>query len=328
MERWCGVLRVSLDSNGAGPFFKVGASLLLSPSSQTLGVPSVNAIFFNGDRVERTGNPVIERLSDPEHIAQVLVSKFGSTANVWVVGASSFTGPFAVYKEFVPSVDRCGDPKCYDPRGFPALTSTAAIVAKCVHEFRTMISKRQTGPRTSDMHFPPPTSRPKTIMLGFSKGGIVINQILAELAHMTPESTGILTGSRELSLDARHTMIDLICPTSKEGLSSSISEVHYMDVGLNSSGAYLNNQTTIKKTLKYLLSYHAVIRFILHGTPRQWSDKTRPWIQKEKDILLQLLRTEAHYSEGRLQVKQRLYFDTMPPCLQMHFEIIEHLDVS
>lgn len=118
--------------------------LLLSPIPTPLipshlQVPSVNAIFFNGDRVDRTGNPVIERLSDPQHIAQVLVSKLGTTANAWVIGASSFAGPFAVYKDLVPSVDRFGDPKCYDPSGFPALTSTAAILAKVAHEVGTFL---------------------------------------------------------------------------------------------------------------------------------------------------------------------------------------------
>ncbi|KAM0934254.1 hypothetical protein DsansV1_C32g0222101 [Dioscorea sansibarensis] len=330
MERWSGVVRISLDSSsGVAPFFTVGASLLLSSSSQTLAVPSVNAIFFYGDRVDRTGNPVIERLSDPQHIAQVLVSKLGTTANAWVIGASSFTGPFAVYKELVPSVDRFGDPNCYDPTGFPALTSTAAILAKAVQEVETIISNGRSRPRTSDIHvLLSPTSRPKTVLLGFSKGGIVINQILTELAHLTPESTGILADKKEPSIEVHHNIMDHFCPTSKDSLLAGISEIHYVDVGLNSSGAYMNNQTTIKKALQCLLSYHSTIRFILHGTPRQWSDKNRQWIRKEKDILLQLLRTEADNSEDRIQVKERLYFDAMPPGLQMHFAIIEKLDVS
>ncbi|XP_039141466.1 uncharacterized protein LOC120278798 isoform X2 [Dioscorea cayenensis subsp. rotundata] len=330
MDRWSGVVRISLNSTSSAvaPLFTIGASLLLSPSS-SLQVPSVNAIFFNGDRVDRTGNPVIERLSDPQHIAQVLVSKLGTTANAWVIGASSFAGPFAVYKDLVPSVDRFGDPKCYDPSGFPALTSTAAILAKAAHEVETIISESQSRPRTSDIHVPlSPTSQPKTVLLGFSKGGIVINQILTELAHLTPESTGILSDKKESSIEAHHTTMDHICPTSKDSLFSSISEIHYVDVGLNSSGAYLNNQTTIKNALKRMLSYHSTVCFILHGTPRQWSDKNRRWIRKEKDILLQLLSTEANNSEGGLQVKEKLYFDAMPPSLQMHFEIIEKLDVS
>ncbi|KAI9126544.1 hypothetical protein K1719_002140 [Acacia pycnantha] len=44
-------------------------------------VPSANAVFFCGDRVEGTGNPVIEKLSDLQKISEILVSKFGHSIN-------------------------------------------------------------------------------------------------------------------------------------------------------------------------------------------------------------------------------------------------------
>ncbi|KAK1560929.1 hypothetical protein Q3G72_032435 [Acer saccharum] len=52
---------------------------------------------------EGTGNPVIEKLSDLQKIAEILVSKFGSSFSAWVIEASDFNGPFAVYNDFVPS---------------------------------------------------------------------------------------------------------------------------------------------------------------------------------------------------------------------------------
>lgn len=97
-------------------------------------VASANAIFFNGDRVQGSGNTVIERLSDIEHIAKILVSKFGGSINAWVVEASTFNGPFAVYKDFIPFVDQWGDPKSYSPIGFPASTSTVLLLSNCLEQ--------------------------------------------------------------------------------------------------------------------------------------------------------------------------------------------------
>jgi hypothetical protein len=97
-------------------------------------VPSANAIFFNGDRVEGTGNPVIERLSDLQKIAGILVKKFGGSINAWVIEASVFNGPFAVYEDFLPSVNQRGEPKSYSPLGFPASRSTVTLLSNCLNE--------------------------------------------------------------------------------------------------------------------------------------------------------------------------------------------------
>ena len=160
------------------------------------------------------------------------------------------------------------------------------------------------------------TALPKTVILGFSKGGTVVNQIITELAHWKPSPQLV------------HEVRDHACPVSSDGLLSSITEIHYVDVGLNVSGAYLTDNTVIEKAVENLLVNHNSIRFMLHGTPRQWCDKNRPWICEEKGRLLQLLKEEAHRCEGKLQVTERFYFANMVPSLQMHFEIIENIDIT
>lgn len=204
MDRWCGVLKVPLCSDNS-TYYRVAASLCLSPTSKTLAVrsvleshswiiiffpiffslkhiiyhrfegcelglfgsmspwpgwfslpdlnsktksysdysfqvPSANAIFFNGDRVEGTGNSVIERLSDLKTIAGLLVSKFGTSVNAWVIESSVFNGPFAVYKDFIPSVNRWGEPKSYSPLGYPASRSTISLLSNCLKEVLILIS--------------------------------------------------------------------------------------------------------------------------------------------------------------------------------------------
>jgi hypothetical protein len=47
----------------------------------------------------------------------VLAGKLSGDTNAWVIDAARFSGPFAVYRELVPSVDAVGDPKRYKPTG-------------------------------------------------------------------------------------------------------------------------------------------------------------------------------------------------------------------
>ncbi|RDX71028.1 hypothetical protein CR513_49664 [Mucuna pruriens] len=325
MERWSGVLRVPLHPNSR-TFHRVGASLCLSPETRTLRVPVANAIFFCGDRVEGTGNPVIERLSDLQKLSEIVASKFGSFTNAWVIEASVFNGPFAVYKDFIPSMNQYGEPKSYHPIGFPASTSTVSLLSNCLEEAKKVILGTHVDTKSG---FTPSFcfSQSKTFILGFSKGGTVLNQIVTELGFSDIGSNGN-SPNVEQPMDRKFSGYEEICivPKTKEGLLNSITEIHYVDVGLNSSGAYLTNHDVFERISKRLMQGAPQLRFILHGTPRQWSDKRRDWIRNEKDKMLYLLESEAPKCGGKLQVFARYYFADKPPNMQMHFEIIESLD--
>lgn len=80
---------------------------------------------------------MIERLSDPQKIAEILVSKFGGSINAFVVEAPIFNGPFAVYKDFIPSINEYGEPTSYDSTGFPASTSLVLLLSKFLAEVKT-----------------------------------------------------------------------------------------------------------------------------------------------------------------------------------------------
>ncbi|PON70193.1 hypothetical protein TorRG33x02_257430 [Trema orientale] len=320
MERWSGVLRVPLHANGRA-FYQVAASLCLSPSSKSPTVPSANAIFFSGDRVVGTENPVIERLSDLQNIAEVLVSKIAGSVNAWVIEASMFSGPFAVYKDFIPSVNQRGEPKSYDPTGFPASSSVVSLLSNCLKEAKSVILQRHKESNLasisgSQFH------RPKTLIFGFSKGGTVVNQLVTELGFSELGSCRDQTRVEE----EHHQII----PSTKESFLNSITEIHYVDVGLNSIGAYITDSNLIEKISRHLAQGEGDegIRFVLHGSPRQWCDSKRNWVRDEKDRLFHLLQSATLRSGGKLQVSERFYFADRPPDLQMHFEIIEKLDVS
>lgn len=77
---------------------------------------------------------MIERLSNLQNVAEILVTKFSGLVNAWVIEASVFNGPFAVFMDFIPSVNQWGEPKCYDPTGFPASEATVGLPSNCLRE--------------------------------------------------------------------------------------------------------------------------------------------------------------------------------------------------
>ncbi|XP_039167133.1 UPF0565 protein C2orf69 homolog [Eucalyptus grandis] len=328
MDRWSATLKVPIHAKGAARC-RVAVSLRLSPSSETLLAPSANAVFFNGDRVGGTGNPLVERLSDPQAIADVLVSKFGGAVNAWVVEASTFNGPFAVYKEFVPSANEYGEPRSYGHVGFPASSSTVSLLSNCLEEAKNVLSRKKNLVSTSLL--PPQGHPPKTLILGFSKGGTVLNQLVTELSRFEPSSSGhpSSAGQELLGHEAPDIQVGTqILPTTKERFLNGIQEIHYIDVGLNSSGAYITDPNVIGRLSQRFVQRAQALRFVLHGTPRQWCDHNRIWIRREKDRLLHLLESEPQKAGGKIQVAEKFYFADRPPDLEMHFAIIENLDVS
>ena len=300
MACWAGELTAKL--NGRGPLFTIVASLQLSSAGNRLVAPPITAIFFTGDKADGSGNEVIEELSDSSTIAQLLVSKLGA-ANVWVMKAANFNGHFAVYKEFVPTVNSVGDPRGYDPVEFPASKSIISLISNCTRQVRAKIGDRPDEPVDFS---------PSTVLVGFSKGGIILNQILSEISIIETRSSNF--GERGLMEE----MIFL----------RSISEFHFVDVGLNCPGAYLTDSRKIKKIGEIFHQWHISkpLNIVLHGTPRQWCDSSRPWICEEKDKLAQLLRQEEA-STGMISFKEVMYFANMSPSLQMHFEIIKALQL-
>lgn len=305
--------------------YQVAASLCLSSSSRSLGVPSTNAIFFSGDRVQGTGNPVIEKLSDLKTITDILVSKLGDSINAWVIEASTFNGPFAVYKDFIPSVNQRGEPKSYDAAGFSASTSIALLLSNCLKEAKNLISEKLEKPYQDAQCL----CQPRTILLGFSKGGTVLNQLMTELAFSEFKSIRTPTQvNGPLLSEGLINRQNQVIPTSNETFLDSIVEIHFVDVGLNTAGAYLTDPNVIQRISKRVVQGASRIRFVLHGTPRQWCDRMRVWIREEKDALVQLLESEAESHEGNISVCEKLYFADMSPNLQMHFEVIESMNLS
>ncbi|KAH7290985.1 hypothetical protein KP509_30G071600 [Ceratopteris richardii] len=294
-----------------------------------------------GDSVRDSGNPVIERLSKLETVSSIILCKLGDPfANVWVVEAPRFSGPFACYEGFLSSMSPCGDPLSYDPLKYPASTAITTMLHGCLAQIRLMCAEmnREDGGQQVDkknenqqeLRKDPQVSLPQTLLFGFSKGGVVLNQLLSELsfAFRSMQNHG-----RERTMERHESNQsprpqEVICPATSEGFLSSIVEVHFLDVGLNCRGAYQTNVDVLEGVVAGAGTANEYLRLGFHGTPRQWSDPYRHWIADEKDFCISFLRKKAdEKGNAKFRTTEKLYFEHTRPSLQMHFEILESFEM-
>ncbi|CAK9866722.1 unnamed protein product [Sphagnum jensenii] len=335
-ERWKGLVQASC--TGTASQTRVMASLCLSAARDALVPPESNVVFFVGDRVEGTYNQEIERLSKLETIAAILVSKLGPSVNAWVVEPSHYKGSFACYDNLVPSLTTSGEPSgaSYNPSGLPASRACLSLLTNCLsqpkengffsgsHHALTTAAAAQPG---GDHPFAGGMRTPRMIFLGFSKGGVVLNQLLAELSHFE-ECMG-LRDVESADFWQKESGGSSLLPTTLEEFMRSIIEVHYVDVGLNCQGAYQTDPHVLEGLARAAQVRDPGLLIAFHGTPRQWQDRFRRWVVQEKDRCVGLLQDAAcKHGDGKLQVSETFYFAGRRASLQMHFEIIEALIVS
>ncbi|KAG0580414.1 hypothetical protein M758_4G173100 [Ceratodon purpureus] len=375
--RWEGAMQACC--SGSNTPSRVTASLCYSPSTGTLLTPSRNVIFYVGDRVEGTDNSEIERLSQPKNIASILVSKLGPSVNAWIIEPSHYKSSFACYENLLPSLTPSGEPEGYNPKGLPAARSTLSLLQNCLAQVSTRLSleslpsqrervavgkqaesNRANGTFLNAHGFattllgnisPRSKKCPQTSVFGFSKGGVVLNQLLAELTHLEDlegkvsikknwlnrsvsksakfeGSLRTLDGSDDKVKDVSNGAP--LLPFTVEEFLRGIAEVHYVDVGLNRAGAYQTDAHVLEGLATAARAREGGLLVAFHGTPRQWCDSGRSWVVNEKDICIDRLQDAAsrHGVAAKLRVAQTMYFPHRKASLQMHFEIIEAMIVS
>lgn len=131
----------------------------------------------------------------------------------------------------------------------------------------------------------------KLILIGFSKGCVVLNQFIYEfhyLKTLTPDDS---------------TMISLL---------SRIKEMYWLDGG---HGGQKNTWITSRSLLETLTRLGIYIH--VHVTPYQVQDDRRPWIRKEEKIFTDLLRRLG------APITRHLHFDSTIANLFTHFEILQ-----
>ena len=214
--------------------------------------------------------------------------------------------PFALYDELLPfSLTASGEPTSrYDGSEQKAATRLEALLdaaysagsdASPLHRATTTAALPEDGVREGT------SSRTPLLVFGFSKGGIVLNQLLAECSYDEGEGA--------------HPLI------------RRIAQIHYLDAGLQSRGAHLTDPAIIGALGRCC---RARVAICFHGTPRQWKDSNRAWLVEEKDRSAELL------SRAGLTARQRLYFEEKSNAAQadpraglaLHFGVVDEFDLS
>lgn len=127
-----------------------------------------------------------------------------------------------------------------------------------------------------------------------------------------------------------------LLPSTTEEFLRGITEIHYVDVGLNCRGAYQTDAHVLEGLATAARAREGGLLVYFHGTPRQWCDGNRRWVLEEKNQCRDCLVDAAarHGPGAKLRVADKMYFgeklgqNFRRPNLQMHFEIIEALTVS
>jgi len=114
-------------------------------------------VFFPGDRIENSGlNPYIQRLQEPIEIVEIVAQKFPAHISV-LITPSRVEACSSCYDHFFSRLTLTGEPLGYDGFKFKASEQLESLLKFAIPDldFRHM---------------------PVLTVLGFSKGGVVLNQ--------------------------------------------------------------------------------------------------------------------------------------------------------
>ena len=270
------------------------ASRILFCLPTGLSAPPMEVVAFPGDGVEwPSWTPLVGANGAHPHSSGLLgvlhdrlQQEGGQHANaaLFVVEPRASPDRFALYDNLLPcKVTATGEPlEGYHGRGKHAAKHLAALIEAVYTHVGSL------GGATPQLHGPP------MLAMGFSKGGIVLNELLAECSTVEARTAD------EEPTDAATRLLSRLC------------EVHYLDAGLSSRGAHL----TAPDVIDALGQQEHRPAVFFHGTPRQWNDPSRSWLRAEKDRSAALLRAAG------LRVHEHEYFAREEPSLAMHFDCV------
>ncbi|EKX54170.1 hypothetical protein GUITHDRAFT_132566 [Guillardia theta CCMP2712] len=280
--------------------------------------PASTVVFFGGDILSimmilalTADDEDILRLSKPENIIALLQEKFKSPArgsqnftvgnecvNVFVIEPTRVQdGVWSCFDNFMEST-RSGEPtKGYAQQG-KALLQLSSLLRS------TMRSVPEIEKELCDLG--------RTVLVGFSKGGVVLNQMLAELSAGTAKSS-----SSELQLQEDGDMSNGNSQDDSEK-RVLIDEVHYVDAGLNSRGAYLTHPEIIESDGSDNAFVPADMRArqicrACRSIGEIEPSRRRKWVGDEKDRMVALMR------KNKMSVTERIYMEEEEASLAMHF---------
>lgn len=221
-----------------------------------------------------------------ERVALVLGARFPGRY-VWLVRPSQLhLHKFSCYTNFV-SCDMFGAPK--HSLDYGAVLHLRALLGHAME--RAAIAEPLPPLGGSSVPASLPTGF-SLILVGFSKGCVVLNQMVHELASVRTD------------------------PELRQFLDS-ISDMYWLDGGHPGTG---DTWVTDKQALGELASSGVAVH--AHVTPYEVCDPTRAWVGREHRCFVKTLE------ELGARITQNLHFEHEPACIANHFRVIEEFWVA
>lgn len=132
------------------------------------------------------------------------------------------------------------------------------------------------------------------ILVGFSHGCVVLNQIVHEIHDIAKsEKTGL------------------------QKFVSRISAIHWLDAGhCGQSNAWLTDERLLGSLAE------TIPQIRVHVTPYQVRDKSRDWIGDEQARFTKILKSRG------ADIKSQMYFEDQGPLLCNHFKLLEIFETA
>lgn len=284
---------------------RVNDVIYCPPQSKTNAVDTV--VYFGGDVQDYAEN--MEKQRDGKKYVQwnlentaLLLHKKFPTSHIVVIKPSRMEYlTFSCYKNFVNCNDFGIPEHCPDYSAIDHLEQILKNVEKRVNSSEEEAAHSQEEP-TSERR----ESCRDLILIGFSKGCVVLNQLSTELHH------------RAVATDQS----ERVCCFRER-----IREMYWLDGG-HSGGR--NTWITSKPILKTLAELQEVTMHV-HVTPYQVEDQRRPWIRKEERIFTDTLGRYGatlnrflHFSEEGVERNAESTVSTADTTIDisMHFNVL------
>lgn len=238
-----------------------------------------------------------------------LQAAFDPDSHVWCLRPARMVYQFACYQQFA-SVNLLGAAECARSRAprarwvclEPALTQAACPSRGAAARRRYKPDDARAGAgltaafgaaaeqaeAAGELRAGEGMSLPLALV-GFSKGAIVLNQLVAELGAREPAATA---------------------------LCARVAELHFVDGG---NGLERGAFPLELAGLDALARESPRMRVCCHSTPYMLRSPKQPWIGAERAAFVQGL------AERGVAAQVRCYFENEPPSLQRHFELLAAL---
>ncbi|GAB9470377.1 hypothetical protein Gpo141_00007624 [Globisporangium polare] len=271
--------------------------VLVSPAARDA---KSNVLFFPGDVHDFRANMLGGVFNDfadfaYERVADVLASKFGSgdECNVWVVRPARFhQRAFSCFDNFVDA-NELGAATAYSSAG-----SAIKHLLALVENVRETLQQQGVSVSTDlPIH-----------LVGFSKGVIVLNQLITELAICKRE--GFKSNNRREG--------QLADVSSYHKFFSQVCSIHWVDGGNGSQRGVVPSD---ERALSAVHDFSNA-RLFVHVTPYQYESTERPWIKLEIHEFIQKMR------RFQVDVQLKMYYDGEAGSIHSHFQLLRDFEAQ